>query len=214
MARIPMGELPPTFRDAIMITRRLGYQYIWIDSLCILQGSELDWQVESERMGYIYKHASLTLAAEAAEDSQGGIFESTRKARASLKTIEVPYFRQDQTLPGKIFVQKLLHSALEARGPLSHRAWTLQEDILSLRTIRFAAQQVWWRCREMQCNERDLFGVSFDSRWNSHDAYQIAVGRDEHDRDARQLQTHFAHLNKHFKAADTGQMKIRSRSDE
>lgn len=29
--------LPKTFQDAISITRKLGIQYLWIDSLCILQ---------------------------------------------------------------------------------------------------------------------------------------------------------------------------------
>lgn len=38
-ARIKSGlrddELDPTFRDAVKITRKLGSQYLWIDSLCI-----------------------------------------------------------------------------------------------------------------------------------------------------------------------------------
>jgi hypothetical protein len=32
-----MGLLPKTFRDAIIATRQLGIQYVWIDSLCIIQ---------------------------------------------------------------------------------------------------------------------------------------------------------------------------------
>jgi hypothetical protein len=32
--------LPKTFRDAIRVTRELGFDYIWIDSLCILQDSQ------------------------------------------------------------------------------------------------------------------------------------------------------------------------------
>lgn len=35
--------LPKTFREAIQVTRDLGYRYIWIDSLCIIQDSEEDW---------------------------------------------------------------------------------------------------------------------------------------------------------------------------
>lgn len=33
-------SLPQTYRDAIMVTRALGYQYLWIDSLCIVQDDE------------------------------------------------------------------------------------------------------------------------------------------------------------------------------
>jgi hypothetical protein len=172
-----MRELPPTFRDAVLITRRLDHQYLWIDSLCIVQDSPEDWLAESARMGYIYKHASLTIAAEAAVDSEAGIFESTNKVRSKTSSIEVPYHRKD-TSAGQMYIQKLFDSPDEARGPLSQRAWTLQEDLLSPRTLRFGAQQVWWRCREMQCNERDRSGASFESHWNSHDAYQVAVGED------------------------------------
>jgi hypothetical protein len=176
-----MEDFPPTFRDAVLITRRLGYQYLWIDSLCIIQDSPEDWLAESAKMGYIYKHASLTIAAEAGADSEAGIFESTNKVRSQLTTIEVPYYRKGHAQSEMMYVQRLLNSGSEARGPLSERAWTLQEDLLSPRTLRFASQQVWWRCREMQCNERDRGGVSLDSQWNSHDTYQVAVWQDEED---------------------------------
>src|SRR5450755_2564024 len=41
---IPVGRLPNTFRHAVSITRRLGFRYLWIDSLCIIQDSEGDWR--------------------------------------------------------------------------------------------------------------------------------------------------------------------------
>ncbi|KAG0651584.1 hypothetical protein D0Z07_1717 [Hyphodiscus hymeniophilus] len=50
---LPMRDLPPLFRNAVIITRRLGYQYLWIDSLCIIQDSKADWQAESAHMGDI-----------------------------------------------------------------------------------------------------------------------------------------------------------------
>jgi hypothetical protein len=54
MAGMAMECLPVNFRDAIIITRRLGFQYLWIDSLCILQDSKADWALESKDMGKIY----------------------------------------------------------------------------------------------------------------------------------------------------------------
>ena len=36
---IPMSELPRTFQDAITVSRILGVDYLWIDSLCIIQDS-------------------------------------------------------------------------------------------------------------------------------------------------------------------------------
>ena len=44
LRKIPIRTLPRTFRDAILATRRLGLQYKWIDSLCIIQDFPDDWQ--------------------------------------------------------------------------------------------------------------------------------------------------------------------------
>lgn len=51
--KIKINRLPATFRDAIVFTRELGARFIWIDSLCIIQDSLLDWQQESAVMGEI-----------------------------------------------------------------------------------------------------------------------------------------------------------------
>lgn len=73
---IPMAILPANFRDAVTVTRKLGYRYVWIDSLCIIQDSVADWEAESSRMGDIYTRASLTIAAAAANSSDGGMLET------------------------------------------------------------------------------------------------------------------------------------------
>jgi hypothetical protein len=36
---IPLDELPLTFRDAVLITRKLCFRYLWVDALCIIQDS-------------------------------------------------------------------------------------------------------------------------------------------------------------------------------
>jgi hypothetical protein len=42
-----IGDLPKTFADAVIATRRFGYRYLLIDSVCILQDSIEDWRRES-----------------------------------------------------------------------------------------------------------------------------------------------------------------------
>ena len=37
--RIPVNQYQPILRDAVLTTRYLGIQYIWIDALCIKQDS-------------------------------------------------------------------------------------------------------------------------------------------------------------------------------
>ncbi len=68
-----LPELPRSFRDAIKITRELGFRYLWIDSLCIIQDSVEDWELESAAMRDVYRNAAVTLAAAASKNSQGGM---------------------------------------------------------------------------------------------------------------------------------------------
>jgi len=44
---IPTTFLSATFKDAIIVTRCLGFKYLWVDSLCIIQDSLEDWATES-----------------------------------------------------------------------------------------------------------------------------------------------------------------------
>jgi hypothetical protein len=41
---IPLEALSQTFKDAIEIALELGFAYIWIDSLCIVQDDPKDWE--------------------------------------------------------------------------------------------------------------------------------------------------------------------------
>jgi hypothetical protein len=47
---IDIASLSKTFQDAVEITRRLEVNFLWIDSLCIIQGDKQDWQREASRM--------------------------------------------------------------------------------------------------------------------------------------------------------------------
>jgi hypothetical protein len=68
---IPEHSLPPTFLPAIMVTRRMRCGYLWIDSLCIVQDDQEDWQVRAAQMASIYRNLLLTLAATAASGPTG-----------------------------------------------------------------------------------------------------------------------------------------------
>ena len=62
-SELPMDLMPPTFRDAMEVTRQLDFRYLWIDSLCIVQDDPDDWRVESQKMGDIFESSSCTIAA-------------------------------------------------------------------------------------------------------------------------------------------------------
>ncbi|KAL3419337.1 hypothetical protein PVAG01_09559 [Phlyctema vagabunda] len=57
--RIDFDELPKTFREAICFARNLEIEYLWIDSLYIIQDSIQDWEDESAQMGSVYRNALL-----------------------------------------------------------------------------------------------------------------------------------------------------------
>lgn len=74
---IPMQQLPMAFQDAIRITYDLGFRYIWIDSLCIIQDSRDDWHKESLAMGRVYLNSVLNLAATGYQNGQEGLLRFT-----------------------------------------------------------------------------------------------------------------------------------------
>ena len=59
MININEEMMPKTYQNAIAIARELGYSYIWIDSLCIIQDDAQDWEVEAARMAMVYERADL-----------------------------------------------------------------------------------------------------------------------------------------------------------
>ena len=58
-----MSELPLNFQHAIEITKNIDCQYVWIDSLCIVQHNKDEWDLACDTMGYIYGNAYVVIAA-------------------------------------------------------------------------------------------------------------------------------------------------------
>lgn len=64
-------EIPLTIRDAVDLTKALGIQHIWVDSLCIVQDDPSDKAYWIPRMDLIYMRAFLTIIAASGEASTG-----------------------------------------------------------------------------------------------------------------------------------------------
>lgn len=56
LVNIPFAELPLTFQEAAQLALGIGICYLWIDSLCIIQGDTNDWHSEAKAMRNIYRH--------------------------------------------------------------------------------------------------------------------------------------------------------------
>ncbi|KAH7420091.1 heterokaryon incompatibility protein-domain-containing protein [Cadophora sp. MPI-SDFR-AT-0126] len=142
LEKLPMSHLPATFQDAITITRELGYRYLWIDALCILQDSQSDWRGHLPYMGNIYQFAVVTIAADVASDSDTGILLERKLAAIS---VPVPYRSQNRGTEGVVYFRPVLDAS--PRGPIQTRGWTLQEDLLSVRSLYFSVDQLLWQCQ-------------------------------------------------------------------
>ena len=83
---IKFDEWLKTFAQATEVTKSLGIQYLWINSLCIVQDSSEDWSKESLKMGQIYQNATITLAADAAQNTSEGLFPDSNE-RSSVHSV-------------------------------------------------------------------------------------------------------------------------------
>ena len=150
---IPMNKMPANFRDAILITRKLGFRYVWIDALCILQDSREDWELEAAKMCEIYQKAAVTIAAAAAKDSTVGILKDCFAEPFELDPPAYMKFIRENGQTADISVTRM--NAKEERwyscnvwAPLADRAWTLQEQYLSPRFLSYGSRQIYWRCAQ------------------------------------------------------------------
>jgi hypothetical protein len=85
---VPWKSLPQSFQDAIIVTRALGLDYLWIDSISIIQDDEHDWNRESSKMFEVYNRAQVTLAAVHACDSSEGLFVDRSQFQVRLDDIQ------------------------------------------------------------------------------------------------------------------------------
>jgi len=156
---IPMAALPQTFRDAVVITRALGIRFLWIDSLCIVQDSEEDWQIQSDRIGSIYALSFLTINAAASPDSNGGCF-AKRSSSGNSQCIIRP-----KDSPAEIYVTNYADEIpLNQNNCTGTRAWCLQEIVLPQRVVVYGAKMMGWLCNTKNVSEQagDLSsGVGF-----------------------------------------------------
>ncbi|GIJ83162.1 hypothetical protein Asppvi_001681 [Aspergillus pseudoviridinutans] len=160
--------LPPTIRDALATTRTSSIPYLWIDALCIIQDSEMDKAKEMARMKEIYASSTLTIVAAAAESVYKG-FLYPRVHQEILHTIPV---RLQHDVFGTMSINELDAVCYDERcEPISKRAWTMQEQLLSNRVLTFTTRTMMWRCWEGIKNFGNslYFPHDLDTGYNAHD---------------------------------------------
>jgi hypothetical protein len=148
---IPWIDIPKTFQDAIIISRELGIEYIWIDSLCIIQNDKQDWEEQSREMRPIYGNSWLNIAAADSIDSQGGCFR-TGNADQKHPLRRVPQDPNMVVMDQPVGTHKdfsTINRTDLTSPPLLQRGWVFQERLLPSRVIYYMQDELRWECNEM-----------------------------------------------------------------
>jgi hypothetical protein len=176
---IPISKLPRTFQDAFEVTTQLGYSYLWIDSLCIVQDEPSDWAREADRMGDVYENASLNIAATAFLSSASGLFVPKSADKPKLLTASVDMRLGDFHLTGTFeLVQERAWTSRVDKAPLNKRAWVTQERFLSPRKLHFGRDQLLWECHQLQACEMLPLGLDksmINSKYDGFTSYRDIV---------------------------------------
>ncbi|KAF2129731.1 HET-domain-containing protein, partial [Dothidotthia symphoricarpi CBS 119687] len=153
---IVAADLPLTIRQAIEVTRILNLEYLWVDSLCIIQDDDDDWRKESQMMGMIYQNATVTIAATSARHCNEGLFLA---------------------IPNRLWDHLDSDSEI-GQSRWNTRAWVVQERILSRRILHFGRTQLYWECQESLHAESNSMPIPSDTRFLLNHKLENMAGMD------------------------------------
>ncbi|KAE9381017.1 HET-domain-containing protein [Stipitochalara longipes BDJ] len=141
--RVPWQNLSRPLQQAVALALTLGYEFLWIDSLCIIQDDPSDKERELPRMSLIYGQAAVVFAAH-------GWDLGTEKV--GLLAIEDKYHEGDALVYCRL---KMDHSNLfsASKDPVSWlgRAWCMQERIFAARILHFggSTEELFFECNTL-----------------------------------------------------------------
>lgn len=136
--------VPRTIEDSLLLTKKLGYRYLWIDRYCITQDDVMSRQIQIQSMDIVYQHSVMTVIAAAGIDPDHGLPGVGEVLRERQPTVRIG----DRTLVYAPFAkEEILSSKWNSRG------WTYQEGLLSHRKLVFTNTQVYFQCNAMHCLE-------------------------------------------------------------
>ena len=183
------NTLSATLNNAILMTALLGFEYLWVDTLCIIQDDFEDKIREIEKMGDIFENATCMLAAVDTVQSDGNDFGLFDRKIPGPPPVHMSCGVWDKSLnPDERGIPCTMSQTVPVGNPhhfidtiglkIAHpqgwyivrnsewhkRGWVMQERMLSRRTIYFTKYKTFWDCRESSGQE-DLQGTI---PWSPH----------------------------------------------
>ncbi|KAF2822345.1 HET-domain-containing protein [Ophiobolus disseminans] len=136
------ARLPTTVYDAIVLTKAMGQQYLWVDRLCIVQDDFENKKAQLDRMASIYARSYYTIVAADGIDADHGL-------RGVPGTYSPRNLQQKMYQFSKRCVMMQVPESESNLDPKEwhRRGWTFQERTLSHRNLVFFQDQVFWECR-------------------------------------------------------------------
>jgi hypothetical protein len=148
---LDLGDLPKNFQDAVFIVGHLDIQYLWIDSLCIIQNGDggKDLLKELAKMGSIYQNARLTIAAVSSPNSADGCFINDKWPDICLLISDGA--QETHLIGARILDRKgqpVSTEDVNEHFPLLTRGWVFQERLLSTRFLQCNYGELAFECLE------------------------------------------------------------------
>ncbi|KAF5002473.1 hypothetical protein FDECE_10632 [Fusarium decemcellulare] len=165
------NTLPKTFQDAFKIAAWLGLDWLWIDSMCIIQNSATDWQKEASSMDQVYMNAEVNISADWGKDSQAGCF--SKRNDIDIVPLE---FANPNSEHVWIMTTENAFSWMGSAPSLS-RAWIHRERQLARRILHFTQNELVWECcgqgRACFASETMPGGSPFENVFKGEIKFQI-----------------------------------------
>jgi hypothetical protein len=157
---ITWESLPRTIQDAAKTAQVLGFHYIWIDSMCIIQDSKEDKEAEISQMTKVYAHATLTVVNKRGDKVTEG-FLHPRTLPSGTSSIQ---YRAKDGQTQRLTLSFADASKREESSAVNTRGWTLQEYLLSRRRLVIGTWSTEWLCRREVDGHRDGWVASYSYR--------------------------------------------------
>ncbi|KIW03463.1 uncharacterized protein PV09_05232 [Verruconis gallopava] len=160
--------VPKVIIDAMKITAALNEQYLWVDSLCIIQDDQLDKAKFLPVMDAIYEQAAVTIingSNSSVTDSTGLPGVDDPNCRCEHEPFEFNGTWLTETLdpPYGSYGGGFLENAR-----WSSRGWTFQEGMLSRKSIIVTQEQIYWQCQMSSWCEGSFWERSDDRQIFRH----------------------------------------------
>ena len=145
--------LPQTILDAIEVAQNLGFKYLWVDALCIMQdtaetAARDDMERELAIMDQIYRNATMTNVAACAPAVTSGFLKD--RPGPGQSRFDIPCRHGPEKFVIVHIQEHLMYD--DKKEPVNARAWTFQEELISPRLLIYASHTLQWQCRTLTCN--------------------------------------------------------------